>query len=189
MGKVYGKSKSGSYYENEQLAIYLSGKSFEDGWRTKGVEQDFFIAKGVAQSLFELLGIPQVDFQNIAPQKISFVWNKKNLGILEVMGSKKLQAFGIKQAVIYIQLELAVLLQSYQQQKVVYQEISKYPSIERDLALVVPQATSYDAIQSCIKEAKLSALKDTRVFDVFESEKLGHQKKSVAINFVFNAER
>ena len=81
MGKVYGKSKSGSYYENEQLAIYLSGKSFEDGWRSKGVEQDFFIAKGVAQSLFELLGIPQVDFQNIAPQKISFVWNKKNLGI------------------------------------------------------------------------------------------------------------
>ncbi len=188
IGKVYGKSKSGNYYENEQLAVYISGKSFEEGWRSKGVEQDFFVAKGIAQSIFELLGLKNVDFQNAAPGKVSLVWNKKNLGYLEVVGGKKLQAFGIKQPVVYIQWELAALLQSYQQQKVVYQEISKYPSIERDLALVLDQATSYDAIQSCIKEAKLSALKDTRVFDVFESEKLGHQKKSVAINFVFNGE-
>jgi phenylalanyl-tRNA synthetase beta chain len=188
IGKVYGKSKSGNYYENEQLAVYISGKSFEEGWRSKGVEQDFFVAKGIAQSIFELLGLKNVDFQNAAPGKVSLLWNKKNLGYLEVVGGKKLQAFGIKQPVVYIQWELAALLQSYQQQKVVYQEISKYPSIERDLALVLDQATSYDAIQSCIKEAKLSALKDTRVFDVFESEKLGHQKKSVAINFVFNGE-
>jgi len=188
MGKVYGKSKTGNYYENEQLAVYISGKSFEEGWRSKGVEQDFFVAKGIAQSIFELLGLKNVDFQNATPGKISFVWNKKNLGQLEVVGGKKLQAFGIKQSVIFIQWELAALLQSYQQQNVVYQEISKYPSVERDLALVIDQATSYESIQSCIKEAKLSALKDTRVFDVFESDKLGHRKKSVAINFVFNAE-
>lgn len=188
IGKVYGKSKSGNYYENEQLAIYISGKSFEDGWRSKGVEQDFFVAKGIAQSIFELLGLKNVDFQNTAPGKVALVWNKKNIGHLEVIGVKKLQAFGIKQPVIYIQWELAALFQSYLQQKVVYQEISKYPSIERDLALVLDQGVSYEAIQSCIREAKLTALKDTRVFDVFENEKLGHQKKSVAINFVFNGE-
>jgi phenylalanyl-tRNA synthetase beta chain len=55
------------------------------------------------------------------------------------------------------------------------------------LALVIPQSTKYEAIEACIKEAKLTALSTTRVFDVFESDKLGHQKKSVAINFVFNA--
>ena len=68
----------------------------------------------------------------------------------------------------------------------VYQEISKYPSVERDLALVIPQDTKYEAIEACVTEAKLDALKESRVFDIFESDKLGAQKKSVAINFVFN---
>ena len=54
--------------------------------------------------------------------------------------------------------------------------------------MVVAQATNYEAIELCIAEANLASLKDTRVFDIFESEKLGHQKKSVAINFVFNAD-
>jgi phenylalanyl-tRNA synthetase beta chain len=65
--------------------------------------------------------------------------------------------------------------------------VSKYPSVERDLALVLPQSITYEAIEACIQAAQLNALSTTRVFDVFESDKLGHQKKSVAINFVFNA--
>jgi phenylalanyl-tRNA synthetase beta chain len=59
--------------------------------------------------------------------------------------------------------------------------------VERDIALVLPTATAYAAIEQSIAAVKLSALQQTSVFDIFESEKLGDQKKSVAINFVFNA--
>ena len=187
LGKVYGKSNKGSYYESEQLAIYLSGKQTQDGWRTKGVEQDFFVAKGMVQSLFELLGIENYTFKTNASSIIDLVVDKKVIGQLQVVGSKKLNSFGIKQPVLYLQFDLMLLLQCYQNKQVVYQEVSKYPSVERDLALVVPQATLYEAIESSIQAAKLTALKETRVFDIFESDKLGHQKKSVAINFVFNA--
>jgi phenylalanyl-tRNA synthetase beta chain len=69
----------------------------------------------------------------------------------------------------------------------VYKEVSKYPSVERDLALVIDKAIPFATIESSIAEAKLTALTTTRVFDIFESEKLGAEKKSVAINFVFNA--
>jgi phenylalanyl-tRNA synthetase beta chain len=187
LGKVYGKSNKGSYYESEQLAIYLSGKPTQDGWRTKGVEQDFFVAKGMVQSLFELLGIENYTFKTNAASAIDLVADKKAIGQLQIVSSKKLNSFGIKQAVVYVQFDLMQLFNCYQNKQVVYHEISKYPSVERDLALVVPQATVYEAIESCIQAAKLSALKETRVFDIFESDKLGHQKKSVAINFVFNA--
>jgi phenylalanyl-tRNA synthetase beta chain len=115
------------------------------------------------------------------------VWNKKVIGSLEVMSNKKLQLFGIKQGVYYINFDLASLLNAYQSKKVIYKEVSKYPSIERDLALVIAKETPYEAIQSSIHEAKLSALTSVRVFDIFESEKLGAGKKSVAINFIFNA--
>jgi phenylalanyl-tRNA synthetase beta chain len=187
LGKVYGKSSKGSYYESEQLAVYLSGKQTQDGWRTKGVEQDFFVAKGMVQSLFELLGIVNYTFKTNAASAIDLVVDKKVIGQLQIVSSKKLNSFGIKQSVVYIQFDLMLLFNCYQNKQVVYHEISKYPSVERDLALVVPQATIYEAIESSIQAAKLTALKETRVFDIFESDKLGHQKKSVAINFVFNA--
>jgi phenylalanyl-tRNA synthetase beta chain len=57
MGKVYGQSSKGAYYESEQLAIYLSGKQQQDGWRVKGVLADFFVAKGAATAIFNLLGM------------------------------------------------------------------------------------------------------------------------------------
>lgn len=186
MGKVYAVNAAGKYQEGEQLAIYLSGKQHEDGWREKGVTQDFFVAKGIAEAILSIIGVEEITYQTKG-QSVQVMHQKKTLGTIEVVGSKKLQAFDIKQAVVYIQFDLAVLLEQYQQHRVVYQEVSKYPSVERDLALVLPQAITYEAIEACIQAAQLSALSTTRVFDVFESDKLGHQKKSVAINFVFNA--
>ena len=186
MGKVYGKNSKGTYYETEQLAIYISGKQTEDGWRTKGIAQDFFVAKGIVQAIFELLGIENYTFKTNG-NNVALVVDKKEIGQVQIIASKKLNAFGIKQSVLYIYFDLMQLMNVYQSKQVVYQEVSKYPSVERDLALVVPEATLYEAIESCIQATKLSALKETRVFDIFESEKLGLQKKSVAINFVFNA--
>jgi phenylalanyl-tRNA synthetase beta chain len=186
LGKVYGKSNKGSYYESEHLALYISGKQAEDGWRSKGVEQDFFVAKGMVQALFDLLGMKNFTWKTSAPSTMEMVVDKKVMGQLQVVPSKKLNGFGIKQSVLYIHFDLMLLLNAYQSKPVVYKEVSKYPSVERDLALVVPQATIYEAIEASIQAAKLTALKETRVFDIFESEKLGHQKKSVAINFVFN---
>jgi phenylalanyl-tRNA synthetase beta chain len=186
IGKVYSKSAAGKYQEGEQLAIYLSGKQHEDGWRQKGVVQDFFVAKGIAEAVLNSIGVDAIEYQTKG-QTIRILYKQTVLGLIEVVNAKKLQAFDIKQSVLYIQFDLAALLAYYQNHKVVYQEVSKYPSVERDLALVLPTTTTYEAIDSCIKAAKLNALSSTRVFDVFESDKLGHQKKSVAINFVFNA--
>jgi phenylalanyl-tRNA synthetase beta chain len=187
MGKVYGKSGNGKYYESEQLAIYISGKQNADGWRTKAQPADFFVAKGMASALFKLLGLPTGQWKTADPGQVNYIIDKKTFCSVEVIGTKKLQAFGIKQSVLYIQFDLANLLTMYQSQQVVYQEVSKYPSVERDIALVLPIATAYAAIEQSIAAVKLTALQQSSVFDIFESEKLGDQKKSVAINFVFNA--
>ena len=173
IGKIYGKSKAGKYFEAEQLAIYISGKQQADGWRTKEKDQDYFVAKGIAAALLELLGISGVQ--------------EKSIFNIETPSTKKLQAFGIKQSVMYINFDLTTLLNAYQSKKVIYKEVSKYPSIERDLALVIDKNIAYSQIESSIKEANIAALKESRVFDIFESDKLGEGKKSVAINFVFNA--
>ena len=186
IGKVYAKTGAGKYQEGEQLAIYLSGKQHEDGWRQKGVTQDFFVAKGIAEAIAQITGIHKITYQTKG-QTVELSNQQTVLGKIEIISSKKLQAFDIKQSVVYIEFDLTALLAHYQQHKVVYQEVSKYPSVERDLALVLPKSITYENIESCIKAAQLNTLSTTRVFDVFESDKLGQGKKSVAINFVFNA--
>ena len=187
MGKTYAKTGAGKYQEQEVLAIYLSGKQLQDSWRTKGVVQDFFVLKGIALALCELLGLKKISFNPTGQGQFEAIAGKVVLGTIELVGSKKLAQFDIKQGVGFLNFDLATLFNAYQSGTVKYQEISKYPSVERDLALVLDQTVAYSAIEQAIKTVQLDALKETRVFDIFESDKLGLNKKSVAINFVFNA--
>jgi phenylalanyl-tRNA synthetase beta chain len=69
--------------------------------------------------------------------------------------------------------------------RIVFKEISKFPSVERDLAMVVPKSMQYGDIQEQIKKLRLAQLQDIKLFDIFESEKLGKDKKSLAVNFTF----
>ncbi len=63
--------------------------------------------------------------------------------------------------------------------------MSKYPTVERDLAMIVPSEMNYGLIEANIKNLKIPGLKGLKLFDVFESEKLGKDKKSIAVNFTF----
>jgi phenylalanyl-tRNA synthetase beta chain len=69
--------------------------------------------------------------------------------------------------------------------KVTYHEVPKFPSVHRDLAMVVPKTLKYESIRSLIGRLKLNKLQAVGLFDVFESEKLGTGKKSMAVNFTF----
>ena len=66
-----------------------------------------------------------------------------------------------------------------------FKEIPRYPAVERDLAMVVPKSMQYGDIQEQIKKLRLAQLQDIKLFDIFESEKLGKDKKSLAVNFTF----
>ena len=187
MGKIYTKTAAGKYQEDETLAIYLSGKQVQDSWRAKAAEQDFFVLKGTDLALCELLGLKKVNYNPIGHGKYEVMTGKTVLGTIELVGTKKLAQFDIKQTVGFLNFDLSTLFNAYLSGSVKYQEISKYPSVERDLALVIDETITYSAIEQAIKTVQLDALKETRVFDIFVSDKLGLNKKSVAINFVFNA--
>ncbi len=73
-----------------------------------------------------------------------------------------------------------------QKTKILYSEVSRFPTVQRDLAMVVNKSVSYAEIEETINKQKLSRLADVRLFDKFESEKLGGDKKSLAINFTFS---
>ena len=77
------------------------------------------------------------------------------------------------------------MLKLAEKQKIVYKEVPKFPAVQRDLALIVSRSTTYEAVENAVKKTKLSKLQSVRLFDVFESDKIGADKKSMAVNFTF----
>jgi phenylalanyl-tRNA synthetase beta chain len=97
----------------------------------------------------------------------------------------RLQTFDIKQPVWYASLNWDLLLSIAEGQKVQFSDISKFPSVERDLALVVNKGVSWQQMAEAAAAAKVPQLQDVQLFDVFESDKLGEGKKSMALSFLF----
>ena len=185
-GKTYSTTGVGKYFEKELLAIYITGKDHEDTWREKGSAYTIYQAKGLAYSLLQLCGFSQIKFQ-VQPDTglIEVSADKKKLIEIQKVASSKREQFGIKTPVYFIDLDFGTLISLKENKKITYKEVSKYPTVYRDLALVLDSNVHYEQIQEVIRKTNLPLLKSTRLFDVFENEKLGKGKKSMAINFAF----
>jgi len=185
-GKTYFTSQAGDYKEEEHLALYLTGCNHEDTWREKKKETDFYTAKGIVQSLAIVCGLNDLYLQhNTTTGSFDIISKGKTIGILKEVNKQQLASFDIKQPVLFIDINYETLLQLAELQTITYKEVAKFPTVQRDLALVLDKATTYNSIESSIKKTKLSKLQDVRLFDIFESDKLGVNKKSVAVSFTF----
>jgi len=190
-GKTYATSGSGQYAEKEHLCIYLSGLDTEEGWRVKSKEQDLLMAKGILQAVATLTGLPPINWslddsaKDTASACVAATVGGITIATLQEVSPKKRQQFDIKQGVVFVDIDVAALVTAAEKQKIVYTEVSKFPAVQRDLALVVDRAVTYAAIELAVATVKLPKLKGIRLFDVFESDKLGVNKKSMALSFTF----
>jgi phenylalanyl-tRNA synthetase beta chain len=187
-GKTYTTELEGSYAEEEHLTLYLTGKNHEDGWREKGQPQDFFRMKGIAASLMALCGLSHAKLIAGEQQGFDIYAGKQFIGSFFTVSNRQLKQFDIKQPVVILDIRLEQLQKAVEQVKIRYKEVNRFPVIQRDLALVVNSNTSYASIEETVQKAKLGRLSGMRLFDVFESDKLGAGKKSMAISFTFSDE-
>src|SRR5690606_21208277 len=89
---------------------------------------------------------------------------------------------GIKQEVFYGEFDWALLLK-YANKTLVYQEVSRYPEVKRDLSLVIDKGVTFDEIEALAKKTERKLLKKINVFDVYEGESIGSDKKAYALSF------
>lgn len=186
-GKSYHTNAVGNYTEKEHLALYITGANHEDVWNEKSKQYNFYTAKGIAQAVVALAGFDNIQFTQIEDTTLSvgILAGKKTVGFIKEVAKNQLNSFDIKQPVFYIDFDYTALIQLVTNNKITYKEVSKFPLVQRDLAMVVNSSTSFDAIEQSIKKLKLNKLQQIRLFDVFESDKLGADKKSMAVNFTF----
>lgn len=191
-GKTYGQTEAG-YSETPQLALYLTGRKTAESWRTRPEDTDLYFLKGHIESLFRLLGMPDPAF---APgdvpvagltRTLSVLAANRPAGLIGAPDAPILEKFGIRQPVLYAELDWKTLVAGAASARTVYREIPRHPSVRRDLALILDKHIPFENIREAIHSVKSDILQHITLFDVFESEKLGRNKKSLALGFTFQS--
>lgn len=188
-GKTYTTSSVGAYEEKNHFCLYVTGNIEAANWKNKARDADIYFLKGIAEALLQLAGITSA-FETGKKSKfldhlMAANWGDEELITLGKVASTAAAKFDIKQAIYFANFNWDVLAKAALQKGISYTEISKFPAVERDLALIVPKVMRYEEITAQVSRLRLSKLQDVKLFDVFESEKLGADKKSMAINFTF----
>ena len=187
IGKTFGK-KEENYMEETKIACLMAGEFYLGVDNTKQV--DFYVIKGIAEELLDYLGYAN---------RYSFVINDTipdtfhpgqsaaisvNNDIVGFIG--RVHPVKSKEAVYVMEINLDKLL-SKRVGKMKYKEISKFPSIKKDLAVVVDKNVEAGNIAGIIKKAAGSLLLGTKVFDVYTGTGLKENKKSIAYSLEFGA--
>jgi len=189
-GKTYQYNGPGDYEEQEHISLYITGQTKTDAWKSKGVESDFFYLKGALERIFVLLGWDTVSFTPAAHHKLDYCMQlsvqDSPVAVLGGVNKKTLGIFDIKQPVWFADINWTGVLKLLAgKNDIKATELPKQLPVHRDLALVVPKATAYDTLEKTIQKIKLEKLQGMQLFDVFESDKLGKDKKSLAVSFTF----
>ncbi|HEY0750133.1 MAG TPA: phenylalanine--tRNA ligase subunit beta, partial [Chitinophagaceae bacterium] len=188
-GKTYKTEDIGKYAEQDHLCLYVTGNITGNHWKHKAVSSDIYYIKGIVEALMQSLNIKSDYFEtkensNELDVALSLKSNNYNLARFGNVSDAIASQFDIKQPVYFIDLNWSIIVKEANT-KTKFKEISKYPMVERDLAMIVSKQMKYEDISKQIKKLRLDKLKTLNLFDVFESDKLGKDKKSMAVNFTF----
>ena len=188
-GKVYHTPKPGSYEEQERLCLYVTGNASDSSWKGKTVKTDIYYLKGALASIFQLLGLSNLNWEPLSLARfenaLAVRYGSQTLAELGTVKKKELLRFDIKQEVFFADIRWEALQKLLASHAISFRQLPNQLPVYRDLALVVDHSTTYQAVEAAIHRSRLDKLEEIRLFDIFESEKLGPGKKSLAISFTF----
>jgi len=188
-GKTYTVNSKGGFEEPEHICIYLTGKKQADAWKGKGTANDFYTLKGAVEKVLTLAGISEISFDEADSTQLQYglaiLTGKEIIGHIGLVSKKMLERFEVKQPVLFADLSWDLILKKSKADKVQFKPLSKFPAVQRDIAVIISKELKYAAVEEQVKKLNLKKLQSIQLFDVFESEKLGADKKSIAVNFTF----
>jgi phenylalanyl-tRNA synthetase beta chain len=188
-GNTYHITHSGGFEEKAHIGIYVTGNIVQQSWNEKEMPAEFFYLKGVIANIFLSLGITEPEYESVIDIRFSgaakLLIEGTEVGILGSPKTDLLRKMDIKQQTIwYAEISWDSLLAQIGT-PITNKEISRFPAMERDLALVLDKAINYSQVRETVQKLNIPHLKSIHLFDLFESEKLGRGKKSLAVRFVF----
>lgn len=179
------------YDQSKHLALLTTGKSAES-WQAGRQATDFFFLKNIFENVLTQL---RIDGSRFAVEQIENGYyqyalaytNRESKKVVATIGRLRnvvCKAFDIKQEVFYADVDWDLLFKLIPTKSVKYEEISKFPEVRRDLALVVNKDVSFAQIEAVAYQTEKKLLKSVSLFDVYTGDKLPENTKQYAIAFV-----
>ena len=184
-----------AYSEELHLGLWLTGKYISNSWAHPDMNSSVYELKAYVLNIFSRLGVNlgAMVFGNLSDDIYSVAISIHTRGgkLVATFGvlSKKLQkAFDIDNEVYYADINWKELMKAIKGKKVTYTEISKFPAVKRDLALLIDKKVQFAEIEKIAYETDKKLLKSVELFDVYEGKNLEAGKKSYAVSLVLQDE-
>ena len=185
-----------AYTQDQHLGLWVTGKRVENSWAHPNEDASFYELKAYVENILVRLGLSLQAVtlvkgeNNIFEDSISIVTKVgKIIAELGVVAYKLTKNMGITNEVFFADIYWDNLLKAVKKHVVEYKEISKYPAVSRDLALLVDKTVEFEQIKEIAYSTEKKLLKAVELFDVYEGKNLPEGKKSYAVNFILQDEQ
>jgi len=177
------------YKERKNLALFVTGSQQGENWYMPDAKTDYHFLKSLVFATLRKTGI---SLQKLAVSYLdnrlfaegeAFSINNKPLLSIGRLSAGILKQFDIKQDVFYAEIDWSNLLREVKPDNVKFSEISRYPEVRRDLALLLDKSVKFSDIETLAHRNGKGILRVVNLFDVYEGEKIEAGKKSYAVSF------
>lgn len=184
-----------AYTEEMHLGMWITGKRVEGSWTHPDEQSSFYELKGYVLNIVKRLGVnPGIMVCEHSDNNVfgkALVLKTRAGKVLCEMGTvchKILKKMDIAQDVFYADLNWDNLMRAIKKNETLYHDISKFPSVSRDLALLIDKSVQFEQIEQIARQTEKKLLKSVELFDVYEGKNLPDGKKSYAVNFILQDE-
>ena len=184
-----------AYREEYHMGLWLTGKRVSGSWAHADEETTFYELKAYVENILRRIGLNfgAIVFKKSDNDIFSTALAIENRGgkLLAEFGivcKKQLKKFDIDAPAYYAELNWAQLMKAIRKNTFSFKEISKFPAVSRDLALLVDNTTEFVEIEKIAYQTEKKLLKKVELFDVYEGKNLPEGKKSYAVNFILQDE-
>ena len=184
-----------AYTEEMHLGMWTTGKRVEGSWAHADEKTSFYELKAYVMNIFTRLGVnPGIVVTETSDNNIfgkALALKARSGKVLCEMGTvchKLLKKMDIDQDVFYADINWDNVMRAIKKNEVLYHDISKFPSVSRDLALLIDKSVEFEQIEQIAHQTEKKLLKSVELFDVYEGKNLPEGKKSYAVNFILQDE-
>ena len=179
-----------AYSEEYRLAMAVTGVAVPQSWDTKPMKASFFTLRAMAEKLLKRFGQDIYSLKceplksDLYGEAIEVQANGKRLLEIGVVSPKLRKKLDVKQEVYYLELNFDQLVKMTKKHRIQAEELSKFPEVKRDLALLVDRSVSFAQLREVALQTERKLLKRVSLFDIYEGDKLPEGKKSYALSFI-----
>ena len=192
MGNTYRDVK-GVFQEEKSFILVLTGPLLLENWNVEEQPSSFFYFKGIINQVLRKMTLlnwnESASKSDLFSEGLCYKIQDKVLGNFGILKKELLNKFDIDQEVLFAEIDFNLLTELVRSNKIIYQDIPKFPRVRRDFALMLDMDVQFDQIKKIALDTEENILHSVALFDVYQGEKLPKGKKSYGVSFHFQDSR